>query len=112
MAVAAPIAIQLEKDRRDTVEQARGRSVDLPVAGGTKSLSASFPQLITRLFVPNVEFIVMPSRVGERARGAGLSSGRLGIIRARSGTEAARHWHGIVLPFDLRASLFRAPSLS
>jgi len=27
------------------------------------------------VLVPNVEFIVMPSRVGERARGAGLSCG-------------------------------------
>jgi hypothetical protein len=28
----------------------------------------------------------MPSRVGERARGAGFNSGRLGIIRASSGS--------------------------
>jgi hypothetical protein len=37
---------------------------------------------LTGLFVSNLEFIVMPSRVGKRARGAGFSSGRLGIIRA------------------------------
>jgi hypothetical protein len=58
------------------------------------------------LWIPNVEFIVMPSRVGERARGAGFNSGRLGIIRASSGTEAACHRPGIVLFFDLRTPFF------
>jgi hypothetical protein len=64
------------------------------------------------LGIPNLEFIVMPSRVGERARGAGFSSGRLGIIRARSGTEGARRQPGIVLFFDLRTPFFREPSPS
>ena len=53
----------------------------------------------------NFSFL-MSSRVGERARGAGLSSDRLGIIKARSGTEAIRHRAEIFLFSDLLAPLF------
>jgi hypothetical protein len=81
----------------------KGRVATAPhVRGSRRRATDCFAQL----FVPNVEFIVMPSRVGERARGAGLSSDCLGIIKARSGTEAIRHRAEIFLFSDLPAPLF------
>ena len=80
--------------------------------GVTFFLLATTGYSLTAFAVPNLEFIVMPSGVGERARGAGFSSGRLGIIRAMSGIEGARHRPGIVLFFDLRTPFFREPSPS
>jgi hypothetical protein len=68
-------------------------------------------QRLAYVLVRNLEFIVMPSRGGERACGAGFSRESLGIIKARSGTEAVRHRPGTVWVFDRRAPLFRAPSL-